>query len=606
VVNASDNADARAQYDTQRITLTINSVNDRPTATGAGLLFQFGTDTEATLTGTDGDPLALPGDDQALTFLVVDPPDHGTVDLDAATGDITYTPTDPGFRGRDTFTFRVMDNGGTANGGIDTSEVATVSLDFDAAIAKIVDHCLVIKGGLIDDVIDLQFEPNGAGVADDEIIVTINDRELEPFDANEVHSLCIRGRDGDDTITIDVVIDARGFISTGRGNDDVASGDGNDHITTGRGDDTVEGGDGDNLVRGGDGEDELTGGDENDRIRGGDGDDPLLDGLAEDDRIFGGNGEDIATGGDGDDRIRGGDGNDDLDGEADDDKLYGREGDDTLNGAEGDDTLKGNFGSDSLLGGDGNDRLVGGPDFLGPGERFDGDDTLDGGAGNDRLFGGAGADDLTGGTGRDRLVGEFGDDTFTRNFEDPGTRGVAAWEIPGAPRTSPLCPGADAIAGTADDPDLIQESCHVTGPVDYVAGGFTNPPTYGPHHIRTASGSDLGAPVQPTGIHDDVTLDDADLVHNLEHGHIWISYDPGNVTAEDVNRLRQLVRELGDGPNGTGQGILLTARTANDDQKPIAVVSWGRLIAMKHYEGERIRTFINTNKGLAPEGFITP
>jgi hypothetical protein len=146
----------------------------------------------------------------------------------------------------------------------------------------------------------------------------------------------------------------------------------------------------------------------------------------------------------------------------------------------------------------------------------------------------------------------------------------------------------------------------VSGPVDYAAMGFTNPPTYGPHHIRNASGTDLGAPVQPTGIHDDVTLDDADLVHNLEHGHIWLSYDPGNVSVEDVNRLRQLVRELGDGPNGTGQGILLTARTANDDTRPIAAVSWGRLMTLRHFEGDRIRAFITKNKGLAPEGFITP
>jgi hypothetical protein len=146
----------------------------------------------------------------------------------------------------------------------------------------------------------------------------------------------------------------------------------------------------------------------------------------------------------------------------------------------------------------------------------------------------------------------------------------------------------------------------VTGDVDYVALGLTNPPTYGPHHIRTGSGTDLGAPVQPTGIHDDVSIDDEDLVHNLEHGHIWISYDPGNVSAEDINRLRQLVRDIGTGSNGSGDGIVLTARTQNDDRKPIAVTSWGRLMLLKHFEGERIREFINTNRGLAPEGFLTP
>jgi Ca2+-binding RTX toxin-like protein len=573
---------------------------------GANSSFQFGEDTTITLTGNDGDPLTLAEDVQTIMFIIADQPDHGTVILNPTTGVAVYTPTDENFQGRDSFTFRVVDNGGTANGGVDTSTPATVNLDFDAATAKIINGCLTINGGVIDDLIELDFEENGAGVADDEIIVTLNDRELDPFDANRVKAICIRGFDGDDTITIVVEIDAPARIFTGRGDDDVTSGDGDDRIITQAGDDIVDGGDGNNNIKGGNGEDDLTGGDDRDVIRGGRGDDSNLDGLGGRDKLFGGNGEDVATAGDGNDTVRGGSGNDDLAGEEGNDRIFGRDGDDTLDGAEGNDTLMGNYGSDELDGGVGNDKLKGGPDFNPPGGRLDGDDLLEGGDGNDKLFGGGGLDSLDGGNGQDTLRGQEGEDDVTRNFEDPGTRGVRTTDLLAAPRTSPQCPGADGIPGNTDDPDLRYNSCHVTGDVDYVALGLTNPPTYGPHHIRTGSGTDLGAPVQPTGIHDDVSIDDEDLVHNLEHGHIWISYDPGNVSAEDINRLRQLVRDIGTGSNGSGDGIVLTARTQNDDRKPIAVTSWGRLMLLKHFEGERIREFINTNRGLAPEGFLTP
>lgn len=605
VITSADSADAVGQYDTQRMTLTINAVNDAPTATSTTAIYHFGEDTTLTLVGNDGDPLTLPEDVQTITFQIADQPDHGTVTLNSSTGAVTYTPTDANFHGRDSFTFRVMDNGGTALGGIDTSQPATVSLDVDAATAKLLGGQLIINGGAIDDVIDLEFDANGAGTDDDEIIVTINDRELDPFDANRVRSILINSFGGDDTITVATEITAPTRVVAGHGNDDVTSGDGDDRISVGVGDDTVDGGDGNNTLNGGVGADDLTGGDDKDTIRGGKGDDPNLDGLGGNDHIFAGPGGDTVTGGDGKDFVRSGGGDDDISGDAGNDKLFGKEGDDTLDGGDGNDTLRGNFGTDSLTGGAGNDKLIGGPDFQGPGSRLDGNDTLDGGDGDDKLFGGSGNDSLTGGIGRDVLRGQFGDDTVTKNFEDPALRGIRTFKLGGAPQTSSLCPGDDGVAGTDDDPQLINDSCHVTVDIDYAALGFSNPPTYGPHHNRSTSSGDTGAPVQPTGIYDQ-ELDDADLVHNLEHGHIWISYDAAQVSVEQVNRLKQLVRELSGDPNGAGAGVLLTQRTANDDKQPIAIASWGRLITTSHVNAHQIRAFYNTNKGLSPEGFETP
>jgi hypothetical protein len=138
---------------------------------------------------------------------------------------------------------------------------------------------------------------------------------------------------------------------------------------------------------------------------------------------------------------------------------------------------------------------------------------------------------------------------------------------------------------------------HATGPIDYSA--YSNPPSYGPHHSRIGLGNDPGAPIQPTGVYT-TELDDADVVHNLEHGHVWLTYDPEQVSEDDVDKLRALVETFG----GRGQGIILSPRSANDD--PIAVVSWAHLQTFNSLDLVSISNFIITNRGHAPEGFLTP
>jgi hypothetical protein len=86
------------------------------------------------------------------------------------------------------------------------------------------------------------------------------------------------------------------------------------------------------------------------------------------------------------------------------------------------------------------------------------------------------------------------------------------------------------------------------------------------------------------------------MVHNLEHGEIWISYDPAQLTIDEVNRLSELVRSFGD-----DAGIFLTPRPANDDARPIALASWGRLQTLVRFDGETIRRFITKNQGTGNE-----
>jgi hypothetical protein len=284
-------------------------------------------------------------------------------------------------------------------------------------------------------------------------------------------------------------------------------------------------------------------------------------------------------------------------------QLLGGKGNDTITAGSGDDTVDGGVGNDSIRGGPGNDWLLGGTknDVL-FGE--DGDDVINGGTGNDAFDGGAGDDMLQSDLRRETVTGGADSDVFAplgksgsrTDFNSSEDLDAGALVTTGAFTDSSLLGTRTDLLPSAPD---VNDRHHTIGSVDYAALGFTNPPTYGPHHARFSSKKDRGAPVQPTGVY--ITeIDDADIVHNLEHGHVWLSYDPALLSASDVGKLQALVATFG----GSRHGILLTPRTANVDA--VAAVSWAHLMTFSGLDLDAIAQFIITNRGHGPEGFITP
>ena len=168
------------------------------------------------------------------------------------------------------------------------------------------------------------------------------------------------------------------------------------------------------------------------------------------------------------------------------------------------------------------------------------------------------------------------------SFEDPGLLGIRTDLIAGAPPVS---------------------APHVDGDIDYT--GYSNPPTYGPHHGFDSQGVDAnpGITPRPTGVYT-AEQPDEDLIHNLEHGHVWISYNRNLISATDLAALEQLVLDGSPNPNGGEVGVILTPRAANDTT--IVLASWARLLTLDNYDPATIRDFVETNRGQAPEGFITP
>ena len=141
-------------------------------------------------------------------------------------------------------------------------------------------------------------------------------------------------------------------------------------------------------------------------------------------------------------------------------------------------------------------------------------------------------------------------------------------------------------------PEISNE--HVEESIDYAALGYSNPPTYGPHH-GPVTVDDVSITPRPTGVYTTEQADE-DLVHNLEHGHVWISYNPNLITDSDLTALEDFVRD-----GGINTAVILTPRSANTSV--IAVASWARLLTLGSFDDAQIREFVNTNRGHAPEGY---
>ncbi|MDO8561125.1 MAG: DUF3105 domain-containing protein [bacterium] len=110
----------------------------------------------------------------------------------------------------------------------------------------------------------------------------------------------------------------------------------------------------------------------------------------------------------------------------------------------------------------------------------------------------------------------------------------------------------------------------------------SNPPTSGNHWANPAD----------WGVYDK-ELPDEEVIHNLEHGGIWISYKPD--ISEDIRKkLEGFYQKF-------GSHIIITPRSANDAD--IALAAWQRLdkFNVADYSDERVDKFIKAYRNKGPE-----
>lgn len=135
--------------------------------------------------------------------------------------------------------------------------------------------------------------------------------------------------------------------------------------------------------------------------------------------------------------------------------------------------------------------------------------------------------------------------------------GLAA--ITGGGEAQPLATGLEDAVEI-----LVEEATHVTGDVTY----DRFPPAGGPHDPAWANCGVYTEPVRPEN-----------AVHSMEHGAVWVVYDPATVEAA-------LVRDvLGGLPH-----VLVSP--AADIPAPAVATAWGRQLQLDGIEDPRLEQFL--------------
>ncbi len=137
---------------------------------------------------------------------------------------------------------------------------------------------------------------------------------------------------------------------------------------------------------------------------------------------------------------------------------------------------------------------------------------------------------------------------------------------------------------SSDDPLLGEAVSFPTS--NHVPDGSLGPnppltPAGGPHYVQ---------PLR-AGIYEQ-QIPDGNAIHSLEHGMVWISYQPDEVTAPTFETIEGIASDF-------GRDVILSPRVENSS--PIIVVSWGRRLVMEDVDEQLVRDFITTNRNRSPE-----
>lgn len=108
----------------------------------------------------------------------------------------------------------------------------------------------------------------------------------------------------------------------------------------------------------------------------------------------------------------------------------------------------------------------------------------------------------------------------------------------------------------------------------------SNPPSSGWHYPRPAQ----------SGIYD-TEFSDEQLIHNLEHGHIWIAYKP-DTSKDQIELLANIAKSY-------GSKVIMAPRKENDTS--IAVVAWQHVFKLTVVDEAQIKNFIDAYRGRGPE-----
>jgi hypothetical protein len=125
----------------------------------------------------------------------------------------------------------------------------------------------------------------------------------------------------------------------------------------------------------------------------------------------------------------------------------------------------------------------------------------------------------------------------------------------------------------------IESAAHMDGTIDY----DRRPPAGGPHNPRWL----------PCGFYDEAQ-DDELVVHSLEHGAVWLAYDP-DLDDEALVRIGLLTRE--------NDKVVATPDADLPEGAPVVASAWARQLILDEVGDPRLEAFVEQYQGgsAAPE-----
>jgi large repetitive protein len=321
--------DGTANSNVATVSITINPVNDAPTAVADSYTTDEDTALNVAAPGVLGNDTDVDTGD-TLHAVLVSGPAHGMLTLNS-NGSFSYTPA-ANYNGPDSFTYKANDgaldsnvptvsitvnpvndaptvavaSGGSCSGSsvsgtmnltVGDVETAAGSLTLSGSSSNtaLVPNANITFGGTgADRTVTITAVAKSSGNAI--ITITVSDGTT----TSSVLIKVIVGSDKNETLSgtlgADMIfgLGGKNTINGNAGNDLLCGGNGIDTISGGAGDDTIDGGNGDDILKGEAGNDILRGGAGNDRLEGGDNDDKLTGGMGAD-FFSGGPGTDTAT-----------------------------------------------------------------------------------------------------------------------------------------------------------------------------------------------------------------------------------------------------------------------------------------------------------------------
>jgi uncharacterized protein DUF3105 len=162
---------------------------------------------------------------------------------------------------------------------------------------------------------------------------------------------------------------------------------------------------------------------------------------------------------------------------------------------------------------------------------------------------------------------------------DDGGEG-AAGPTDGDPRTTSggvlIGPAGEGLEGV--QAYRIDSTTHTEDDLEY----DLTPPVGGEHYAVPGT----------CGFYEEEPPPDEMIVHDLEHGAVWVAYDPDLDDAQQVT-LRELV----------AQQAKVIATPYPGLESPVVVSAWGRQLALDSADDPRLAQFVTTyrNSAAAPE-----